>query len=63
MSILNLYDNTHEYYEENAEHYFKKTIDNNITEGYLRFRKYVPVFSKILDLGCGSGRDSYYFYK
>ena len=53
------------YYEENADNYkelwndeFKKNYSFNIPETFL---KYLEQNSYILDLGCGTGRDSLYF--
>ena len=49
------------FYNQRARQYFFQTINAKMTEQYERF---LPLISKegcILDLGCGSGRDSYYF--
>ena len=48
---------TIQYYNTHAEEYFEKTSRVDMTEAYSRFLKYVPVGSRIMDLGCGSGRD------
>ena len=53
--------NTIDYYNENAKKYFDKTIDANMEKQYEFFLKYVKEKGKILDFGCGSGRDSLYF--
>lgn len=52
---------TIEYYNENAKSYFNNTVNADMTEHYERFLKYLPKGSYILDVGCGSGRDSKYF--
>lgn len=46
------------YYEQNAESYIEDTVDVYFDEQRNFFLKYLPAKSKILDLGCGSGRDS-----
>ena len=53
--------NTIEYYNENAKYYFDKTIHTNMSKQYEMFLKYVKENGKILDFGCGSGRDTLYF--
>lgn len=53
---------TFAYYRDNAEKYVKETVDfdfpHQIRQNFLQL---LPVKSHILDLGCGSGRDSRYF--
>ncbi len=50
------------YYQNNAQHYFNETVSLvSISKSRGRFLSYVPQGSHILDLGCGSGRDSLYF--
>ena len=51
-------DNTTEYYNKNSLEFIEGTI--NVDTGILRdrFLKYIPSGGKILDLGCGSGRDT-----
>lgn len=51
------------YYNENAKEYFNKTVIVNMSEKYNFFLKYLSKNAYILDLGCGSGRDSLYFLK
>ena len=46
------------YYNENAEEFFTSTKDANMQELYIAFTGYIPSGGHILDLGCGSGRDS-----
>lgn len=50
-----------EYYDKNALDFIKSTIDANMTKLYERFEQYISYGMRILDLGCGSGRDSRYF--
>ncbi|MBR4178517.1 MAG: class I SAM-dependent methyltransferase [Bacilli bacterium] len=53
--------NTIDYYNENAKKYFDKTVNADMTKQYDLFLKYVKENGKILDFGCGSGRDSLVF--
>lgn len=54
-------NSTIEYYNRNAESYFDRTADVDFSGTYERFLKYIPVGGKIMDLGCGSGRDVKWF--
>ena len=49
------------FYNQRARQYFFQTINAKMTEQYERFLPLIPKEGCILDLGCGSGRDSYYF--
>jgi SAM-dependent methyltransferase len=53
--------NTIDYYNENAKNYFDKTVNTDMQKQYNIFLKYVKENGRILDFGCGSGRDSKYF--
>ena len=55
--------NTLDYYNKNSEEYFNSTLNVDMTNTYKAFLKLVPEGGKILDLGCGSGRDSMNFIK
>ena len=55
--------NTLDYYNKNSEEYFNSTLNVDMTNTYKAFLKLVPKDGKILDLGCGSGRDSMNFMK
>ena len=54
-------NSTLEYYDQNAEQFFKTTADVDFTDTQDRFLRYLAPGSRILDLGCGSGRDTRYF--
>ena len=55
--------NTLDYYNKNSEEYFNSTLNVDMTNTYKAFLKLLPKGGKILDLGCGSGRDSMNFMK
>lgn len=50
-------DSTLEFYETNAEAYAQQTLDANLSSIYARFICRLPPNGRILDLGCGAGRD------
>ncbi len=50
-----------EYYDKNAVEYFEQTVDINMQSLWDLFTERLPENASILDLGCGSGRDSAYF--
>lgn len=50
-----------EYYNKYANEYFDRTVNIEIQEILDRFLEVIPDGGSILDLGCGSGRDSAYF--
>ena len=55
-----IYNNL-EYYNNHTKLYFEQTKDGNLNENYEKFLSRLDKNSYILDLGCGSGRDSKYF--
>ena len=52
---------TIDYYNENAETFYQRTVGLDLIEIYEKFLKQVPDSCTILDVGCGSGRDTLYF--
>ena len=54
-------DITLKYYNENAEKFVAGTVDAKMTDLQEEFLSFVPEGGTILDLGCGSGRDSKVF--
>lgn len=49
------------YYNQKAKEFVSGTVDVAFTEIQDRFLQYVPDGGKVLDFGCGSGRDTKYF--
>lgn len=54
-------NNTLDYYNNNAETYVSKTINSDMSKLCDEFLNFLQPNSLILDVGCGSGRDSLYF--
>jgi len=67
MNSYQLSDNpdyeTINYYNNNAASYSQNTAFLDVSSLYKHFEKFLPVKARILDAGCGSGRDSLYFLK
>ena len=49
------------FYQKNAAQYFSETVSLDISSNWERFLKLILKKAHILDLGCGSGRDSRFF--
>ena len=47
-----------EYYNKNADSFFAGSVAADMSDVQRRFLSYVPAGGRILDAGCGSGRDS-----
>lgn len=56
-----LQNKTLEFYNKNAEAFVEDTIDVSFMEIQDRFLSLLPGGGRILDFGCGSGRDTKYF--
>ena len=52
---------TLDYYNQNSEAYFSDTVKADVSGLYAHFEPLLPEKASILDLGCGSGRDSLHF--
>lgn len=52
---------TLEYYNSHAKEYAASTVNTDMSHLYEVFESYLPVGGSVLDLGCGSGRDSKHF--
>ena len=53
--------NTVKFYDSNAKDFFESTYAVDMLDVYKKFGTYLSPHSKILDAGCGSGRDTKYF--
>ncbi len=49
------------YYDENAQEFFDGTVDADMSSHHDKFLKLMPENGRILDAGCGSGRDAKLF--
>ena len=49
--------NTIDYYNLNAADYYESTIDVDFDRMRSKFAAYLPEHARIIDVGCGSGRD------
>ncbi len=54
-------NSTVDFYNKNAHEFYNNTVNVDMSEHYRRFEEYLLPESRILDAGCGSGRDSLYF--
>ena len=53
---------TIEYYNNNAQGFYERTIGADLSEDYNKFLSLLPLKARILDAGCGVGRDVKYFH-
>ncbi len=59
--VKQMTNSTIKYYNDNAKTYCANTIAANVSELYKPFLEHLASGAKILDAGCGSGRDSLFF--
>lgn len=50
-----------DYYNQNARDYYDHTVELDMEKFYEKFISLLPEGGAVLDLGCGSGRDSLHF--
>jgi SAM-dependent methyltransferase len=53
--------NSIDYYDQNGQAFFQRTVKADVSESYGRFLPLLKPGARILDAGCGSGRDALYF--
>ncbi len=54
-------NHTIDYYNKNAQGFYERTVNADVKDVYDAFLPYVLQGGKILDVGCGIGRDSKFF--
>ena len=54
-------NDTLRFYEQNAREFIEGTVNVDMSAHHRRFLEQLPPNAAILDLGCGSGRDSRFF--
>ena len=52
---------TLDYYNQNHEAYYTDTVHADVSGLYAHFEPLLPLGAKIIDIGCGSGRDAKHF--
>lgn len=58
---MNSQESTLNYYDNNAQEFVANTFSVDTTQTIVQFVKNIRIGGEILDVGCGSGRDSKYF--
>lgn len=52
---------TQSYYQANAHEFFEGTVAVDMSSLYDAFTPHLPAGARVLDAGCGSGRDALAF--
>jgi len=61
--VISQKQKTSEYYNLKAKKFYTDTIDVDMSELYVYFCKHLKSNARVLDAGCGSGRDALEFIK
>ncbi|HAS6450896.1 TPA: methyltransferase domain-containing protein [Vibrio parahaemolyticus] len=61
IKIRTMINQTIRFYNENSDRYYRDTNHVDMSDSYRRFRSRVVPGGRILDAGCGVGRDTRYF--
>lgn len=48
---------TIDYYNSHADEYYRTTVDADLDSARRRFAEYLQIDARVIDMGCGSGRD------
>ena len=51
------------FYDQNAEDFFKRSVDVDMAPGWTAFAALVKPGGRVLEAGCGSGRDALFFHQ
>ena len=52
-----------EFYETNAQAFFDRSVEADMAQGHAEFVALLPADGRVLDAGCGSGRDALAFHR
>jgi len=52
-----------EFYETNAQAFFDRSVAADMAQGHAEFVALLPPGGRVLDAGCGSGRDALEFHR
>ena len=55
--VLTAVEHTQRYYNDNGPAYAERTLRADMSDAYRRFLRHIPPASRVLDVGCGAGRD------
>ena len=51
------------FYDTNAQDFFDRSVEADMARGYADFMALLPAGGRVLDAGCGSGRDALAFHR
>lgn len=61
IHMTNILNDTVKFYNQNASNFYETTVNVNMEQLYSWFEQFIRPGMLIMDLGCGSGRDTLYF--